>query len=245
MKKIFTILGVVAMATVAQAQGTENFNTLTNTTGTSYVSLDFTSADNTAWALTTTRIINTAANYNIEGTSAILNSNGTITITFPNGLGTLNFQYRKAFTGANARSIQVSVDGAIVETTAQFGAGSGGQNTIYDYSRTVNKSGRTVVEVKVLGAQTTLDNFSWTAPTLSVGDAISNKVVLVKNTQVLNTIEFGAKSNIKIYNMNGQIVKSSLVNEGTTLDVSSLSKGIYIVAGDVEGKLVSQKIIKK
>lgn len=243
MKKIFTILGMVAMSVVAQAQGKENLNSIENTKGASYIPVNFDGEDNTTWVLANARIVDKT--YNIEGASAILNSNDTVTITFPNGVGTLSFQYRKAFKGDNARSIQVSVDDEVVDTTAKFGAGSGEQTEIYDYKRDINKKERTVVEIKVLGAQTTLDNFEWTKSTLSVKDFNTAKSYLVKNTQITNTIEFGAKSDVKIFNMNGQIVKTASVDGGTSLDVSSLSKGIYIVSGEVEGKLVSQKIIKK
>ena len=45
--------------------------------------------------------------------------------------------------------------------------------------------------------------------------------------------------------MNGQVVKSATVAEGTSMNVSSLTPGMYIVTGSVNGKAVSQKIIKK
>ena len=45
--------------------------------------------------------------------------------------------------------------------------------------------------------------------------------------------------------MNGQVVKSASVNENTSLNVADLAKGMYIVTGTVNGKAVSEKIIKK
>jgi len=50
---------------------------------------------------------------------------------------------------------------------------------------------------------------------------------------------------VKIYNTNGQLVKSASVKEGTALDLSSLPKGIYMVAGQVSGNNVAAKIIKR
>jgi hypothetical protein len=93
----------------------------------------------------------------------------------------------------------------------------------------------------------TLDNLvvKTYTPSLSTIDFNSQKLNLVKNTKVTNEITFGEKANVKIYNLSGSLVKSVSVENGTTLDVSSLSKGIYIIKGDVNGETVVQKIIKQ
>ena len=83
------------------------------------------------------------------------------------------------------------------------------------------------------------------AGSLSVDGVNANKANLVKNTVVGNSIIFSSKANVQVVNMNGQVVKTASVNENTTLDVSTLTKGTYIVTGNVNGKAVSQKIIKK
>lgn len=79
---------------------------------------------------------------------------------------------------------------------------------------------------------------------LAVSDINGNKVSLVKNTNVNNTIVFGTKANVQIVNANGQVVKTASVVENSNLDVSSLAKGMYIVTAEVNGQKVSQKIIK-
>lgn len=79
---------------------------------------------------------------------------------------------------------------------------------------------------------------------LAVSDVSGIKINLVKNTNVKNTIVFGAKANVQIISANGQVVKTAAVNENTTLDVSSLAKGMYIITADVNGQKVSQKVIK-
>ena len=68
---------------------------------------------------------------------------------------------------------------------------------------------------------------------------------LVKNTVVSNSILFAAKADVKIVSANGQVVKAVAVNENSAVDVSALPAGYYIVTGTVNGKAVSQKIIKK
>ena len=93
-------------------------------------------------------------------------------------------------------------------------------------------------------------DFSALAPTpqnkagLAVSDVNGIKINLVKNSNVNNTIVFGAKANVQIISANGQVVKTAAVSENTNLDVSSLPKGMYIISADVNGQKVSQKIIK-
>ena len=79
---------------------------------------------------------------------------------------------------------------------------------------------------------------------LGTSENFSNKINLVKNTNVSNTIVFGTKANVQIVNANGQVVKTAAVSENSNLDVSSLAKGMYIVTAEVNGQKVSQKIIK-
>lgn len=79
---------------------------------------------------------------------------------------------------------------------------------------------------------------------LAVSDVNGIKINLVKNSNVNNSIVFGAKANVQIISANGQVVKTASVSENTNLDVTSLPKGMYIISADVNGQKVSQKIIK-
>lgn len=80
---------------------------------------------------------------------------------------------------------------------------------------------------------------------LAVIDTNKSKTTLVRNTKVTNEINFGEKANVKIYNVSGSLVKSASVEKNTSLNVSSLPKGIYVVTGEVNGQSVSQKIVKQ
>ena len=82
-------------------------------------------------------------------------------------------------------------------------------------------------------------------PTLAVIDTNKSKTNLVRNTKVTNEISFGEKANVKIYNVSGSLVKSASVEKNTSLNVSSLPKGVYVVTGEVNGQSVSQKIVKE
>lgn len=95
-----------------------------------------------------------------------------------------------------------------------------------------------------------VDDFSLTPKnsTLSVGDISRSKSIFLKNTVVDNTLSFQTKGNasVKIYNVNGQLVKSTLISANKTeLDVSSLAKGNYLVTAEMNGEKISQKIVKK
>lgn len=80
---------------------------------------------------------------------------------------------------------------------------------------------------------------------LAVIDTNKYKTTLVRNSKVTNEITFGEKANIKIYNVSGSLVKSASVEKNTSLNVSSLPKGVYVVTGEVNGQSISQKIVKE
>ncbi|WP_048506092.1 T9SS type A sorting domain-containing protein [Chryseobacterium angstadtii] len=105
------------------------------------------------------------------------------------------------------------------------------------------------VDVNITGTDDGLaiDDFSLT-PQGSALATIDNKVAdkaFVKNTSVENEIHFGLKSDIKVFTAGGQLVKTASVKENGVLNVADLQKGIYIVTGNINGKAVSEKIIKR
>lgn len=79
---------------------------------------------------------------------------------------------------------------------------------------------------------------------LAVSYISTTRMKLVKSSNVSNAITFGVKANIQILNLNGQVVKTAIVKENSTLDVSTLPKGIYFINADVDRQKVSQKILK-
>lgn len=82
--------------------------------------------------------------------------------------------------------------------------------------------------------------------TLAVSDVKNVKSLFVKNTLVKNNeIVFGEKvNNVKIYGMSGQLVKAVVSLKTNNVDVSDLPKGNCIVTGTVNNQPVSQKIMK-
>ncbi len=91
-----------------------------------------------------------------------------------------------------------------------------------------------------------MDDISWTATgSLGTVEVKEKKHIFVKNTSVDKEIYFGTKSDIKIFNVNGQIVRTASVSENGSVNVENLQSGIYFVTGIANGISVSEKIIKK
>ncbi|AZB10062.1 T9SS C-terminal target domain-containing protein [Chryseobacterium sp. G0162] len=80
---------------------------------------------------------------------------------------------------------------------------------------------------------------------LATSEIVKPKNTFVKNTSVENEIYFGTKSDIKIFNVSGQLVKTTSVSENGSVNIENLQSGIYFVTGNSNGKAVSEKIIKK
>ena len=92
-----------------------------------------------------------------------------------------------------------------------------------------------------------VDNVNITS-LLGVKDVIKSKNVFLKNTIVNDALSFETKGNatVKLYNSNGQLVKSfNITPNNKTINVSSLQKGVYIVSSELNGETVSQKIVKQ
>ncbi len=77
---------------------------------------------------------------------------------------------------------------------------------------------------------------------LSVGDEIQLKIYPNPVVDFLR-IESEQTTTIRIFNLEGQLVRSENVNNGQ-LDLSNLSSGMYLLETELDGKLLKQKIIK-
>jgi endonuclease I/chitodextrinase len=83
--------------------------------------------------------------------------------------------------------------------------------------------------------------------TLSANDAIFNTYKMYPNPTNGNTLYFKTTKdiNIKIYNAIGQIVKSENISENkNNIDISNLSKGIFIIKINFGSTNISKKLIK-
>ncbi|MCT2562625.1 T9SS type A sorting domain-containing protein [Chryseobacterium herbae] len=244
MKKLYSLFAVAFLAASFSAQGTESFTNVTAPAN-SYAGGNYTGDNNVSWTFAGARKVTSTDN--ITATSVGFDSSGTRSVSASsgaNGVGSVTYTVRSYFTGGTAanRTIQVYVNGTMYETFTLSAMST-------NYTRTVsaNVPGNVTIEFRSTGSrQIVLDDVSWTsAGALGVADSKGRKEVFIKNTSVDQEIHFGLKADVKIFNVNGQLIKTASVNENGTLNVIDLQRGIYIVAGNINGKAVSEKIIKR
>ncbi|MGV4414219.1 T9SS type A sorting domain-containing protein [Chryseobacterium sp. T1] len=169
----------------------------------------------------------------------IANGNGGgMTIT-PNDGAIIKSITINAVSG-NTPTVKYSVD----ETTSKNAVLKNGAYTISDIEASKSfmfqNANTSNTQLRITSISVT-----YSTKTMAVVDANASKINLVKNTVVSNEIIFGQTTKVSITNMNGQVVKTAEVNDNSRLNVSELAKGIYIVTATVNGKTVSQKIVKK
>ncbi|QOW08959.1 T9SS type A sorting domain-containing protein [Kaistella flava (ex Peng et al. 2021)] len=254
MKKIFTILAISALAITAQAQTT--FNYILNNQGFANAQA-ITTGDIVAGKITYEALKNGASN----APSFYTAGGGTLRMYSENATGNGNSFSVKAVGTAKITSVKIKTSGLVgtdnyAPSTAIVSVDGVVVPTVYDpadltgtylitaatpASTITIKNGQTgtSAQIRILSVEVTYN------PNLAVGDVKATKANLVKNTVVTNEIIFGEASKVSVFNMNGQVVKTADATENSRLNVSELPKGMYLVSGTVNGKAVSQKIIKK
>ena len=254
MKKIFTILSIAALSIAAQAQTTFSF--VWNNQG-------FTNAQE----VTTGNIVAGKLTYNVQQ-----NGSSTSPKFYTAGGGTLRMYSNVADGNGNSIAILAvagtKINSVKVKTSGLVGSDNYGPSTavitvdgtvvptVYDPADATNatylvnaatpasnitvKNGQTgtTAQIRIVSMDVTYSD------NLAVADFSKANSTLVKNTVVGESIAFAKNADIQIINAAGQVVKSAKVTEGSTLNVSSLAKGVYIVTGTVNGEKVSQKVIK-
>lgn len=244
MKKLYSLIAVAVLAVSMSAQGSESFTNLNAATGT-YTAGTFVGDNAVTWTYNGARKVTTGDN--VTGTSIGFDSSNTRNVkanSGAGGVGTVTYTVRSYFTGGTAanRVIQVYVNGTMYDSYALDAMG-----TNYTRTLTANVSGDVSIEFRSTGTrQIVIDDISWTAAgSLGTAEVKGKTNNFIKNTSVDNEIYFGTKADIKIFNVNGQVVKTGSVSENGSLNIASLQKGIYFVTGIINGKAVSEKIIKK
>lgn len=165
MKKFLLLLTILPL--LVWGQGSMDFESVSIAPGTAYTSDTYTENGITY----SYSVCRDTASFPITNKGLMLRraSDSYFEWTIPNGIGDLTFQYRKAFTGANVRQLEILVDGVQFETTNTYGGSSEQEDDIYTYTGTINKYGSVVIQIKNVGTatgnkQTVIDNISWTAP---------------------------------------------------------------------------------
>ena len=271
MKKIFTLLSVIALGTFANAQTTtvlsENFAAYTaggNTTSTGSTAPDgtdiYSPGQNTLPSgvpsanFTAGTKVYQAGGMAKLGTSSLIGSMSTkvLDLSTDGGKVSVVFDVKGWSTVEGPVVVSVSSPNATTNpyfTTEVTYSALLAANTLD--SKTVSFAGglaNSTITFSTKVKRAFLDNIVIKTDanlSLNVNDINKLKNNFVRNTKVNNEISFGEKANVKIYNASGSLVKSASVEKNTSLNVSSLPKGIYVVTGEVNGQSVSQKIVKE
>lgn len=257
MKKIFTILGVSA-AVFASAQASlfngSNFNNWATFTG----SLDSNGLKYAAQGVGTgvngtdclnINSSNATANAYVFTVNSALSTTGitAITLKVKGNSGGISFNVGNKFFNVPAGTTSdVTLDASGSNLyTGSIAAADWITITLNMTGVTFGATGPFSVKVQKTTSPNLLIDDIVAVGVLAVGDVNATKVNLVKNTIVANDIIFGEAAKVSIVNMAGQVVKTAEVAKDAKLNVSELVKGTYVVTATVNGKAVSQKIVKK
>jgi uncharacterized repeat protein (TIGR02543 family) len=154
---------IYAKWTVQQTIYTEDFSLATSLpTGTTYGAGSFVGNYGITWSYGQAQ---DAQTYSIMGKSILLRraSDSYLEVTLNSGIGNLSFQYRRGYTGASERELEVLVNGVQQALTVKFGS----DDTVYQFSESLNISGVVTIRIKNVGSTTSnrhvvLDNINWT-----------------------------------------------------------------------------------
>lgn len=179
------------------------------------------------------------------GTGSLAGSMTSKTVDLSTDEGNVKITFDVKGWSAIEGDIKVTITGQAAKTVSYTALMGGAPE-----AKTVTFTGgvaNSTITIETTAKRAYIDNIKVeTVPTvLAAGNTNVTKASLVKSTIVTNEILFAAKADVQIVNLNGQVVLAASVNENTNLNVSALAKGTYVVTGKVNGKAVSQKIIKK
>lgn len=258
MKKIFTLLGAVAIATTAFSQqllvnpGFESglapwiSGPTTTYTAPSLSTTDFHSGTQSAGYAAVTATTGFYQNVPVTAAKTYV----------------ISFWYKSTGDDTDTRlwSIYKTATGAPVYTTADgntdaFRTNNGYLPTAVAWTKYTAEmpagAGVTNLDVAIRAySNSTLaqfDDFSvMDKATMAVSDVSGFDKHIKMNTNIGNslTIFLPTKATVNIYTADGKLVSSNRINSGESINTSSLNKGMYIVTVDNGSATVSRKVMK-
>lgn len=249
MKKLYSLVAVAMFSTAAfsQAVFTADFNDLNGTGGNDGVwngnvgTSSLTTYTNAGWSFTSAG----GASQSIKAGSG--SAAGVIITPALSALtGDAVVTFRAGSFGTDSTVLSVSVTGGGAVDVSNFTL-TNGQFNSYTFKLTGGTSAsKLTFSSSAKSKRFFLDDIVvMPATTLAVVNTDEKKLNFLKSTVVDGELVFGVKADVKIYDMNGRMLKAASVNNGTSMDGSSFAKGIYIVSGEAEGQKITAKIIKR
>jgi hypothetical protein len=167
--------------------GNENFTNMP-ANNSSYTSRSWTGTDGVTWTAEGARTDET-----INGRAICFGNSGdgTRKVTSPiyaGGMGDLSFNYVRAFTGTNARTIQVWVNGSQVGSDITVSPNS---DVVQSYSSSININGNVTVEIRSIssstsGSQVKIDDIQWSC--FSCSEPTTQATTFATNTITANSM---------------------------------------------------------
>lgn len=124
-----------------------------NLSGSSYNSGSYTGVNSVLWTYEKAR-----GDQKLNEKAITFNENGLLKATISGGMCELSFQFVRAFTGTKARTIQVLVNGILIDTISV----STTSDTAQVYNKVFDIKGEFQLTIKTSGAQIKIDDLSWT-----------------------------------------------------------------------------------
>ena len=204
--------------------------------GTSYANGSFIGNNDIEWIYKHSR---DEGDYAINGKGLMLRNAQESSIesqVLNGGIGSFEVKFRKAFTGANERGLELYINDELKGTSEMIPSLSGENTTIYTFSvNNINISGNVVIKLKIAGTdaqgrQITIDDIAWTSyegtePTLTITSPADNITVNEDQVEVSFTtanFELGTDGRLE-YKLNSEA--ANYVNTTTPFTITGLSEG--------------------
>ncbi len=156
------------------------------------------------------------------------------------GIGSFNMKMKKAFTGTNARQLELYINDDLIGTSEPFGTESGEDETIYIFEiQNIDIAGDFTMMIKNVGdtetnRQTVIDDISWTGfdsdqASLTINSPTNGQIIENDNVEIEFTVSnFDLGTDGKIaYTVNGGTVNYQETEDPIML--SDLVDGTYTV----------------
>jgi endonuclease I/chitodextrinase len=224
--------------------GNETFENM-SVNSSSYSNLTWTGEDGIEWNAIKSRTDQTLNGRAI--TIALLRDDvaGSMTsATFANGMGSLTATTMRVFSGGSG-NLNVLVNGNVVGTIP------------YDTERqtttisNINITGNITIEISRAGSEedrVIIDDLTWTCySTLGTINEKFNTFKIYPNPTNGNKLYFNVTGEVEvtIYNVLGKLIQTENVNADTnSIDISTLSKGMYVLKINSENEFITKKLIK-
>lgn len=218
---------------------TETFSNIGSTNTSQYTTRTWTGDAGGEWTATDARIDQTITS------NAVTIRNGELTAPETiNGIGNLTVSTQRVFSGG-AGTFNLNVNGSFVATIPY-------DDTVQTTTiSNINESGNvsiTITDNSNSGNRVSFDDLSWTCyPTLSIEDVNQTNFKFYPNP-VHSQLKLESNSNqmvhFVIYNILGKEQATGSFQNQTSINVSGLASGIYLIKLESEGRSVTKKLIK-